>query len=167
MSEQIEQQDQQKEFYINLPVIDPQSKCMIVTRCSDLEYLYKRSDLDYNSDENSFTGMLCSVILSELKNNNLIIVAQELMNRLHAAMFNPKSDTNLQVVLANRTLRAYLGAMPIDTLTARVTLHDEHTELGEWATIFRQYIIPYLVEYEKYKTTDVESNEAAPDTETA
>ena len=103
---------------------------------------------EFEKGADPFEGMLVRVLASDFIDAGLKNNFTSLFARLHPALFNPATHPNLQVRLLNRSLRATMGAMPFDTMPERVTLSDDHTELGDWVSIYKIHILPCFVKNE-------------------
>lgn len=143
-----------------LKVTDKDTKEVTYVACNLNEYLYLRgpnpdTSIDIPEDP-VLVGSVIRMIGRDCEEASVSQTLQVIMDRAHGALFNPETPPIIQINLINRTLRAFLGAMPFDTILSRVTLLDNINDIQDWTINFRNNILPCLIKYEEYLTQPLE-----------
>lgn len=153
-----EKKEYREDFQISIRVLDRDTNEIIEKMVKVDEYLNLRKILTLGSAADvtdeirqmDIGASLIAVVCNECHDSVTPQSLQVILDRVHPSVFNPVLPTGTQIAMINRTLRAFLGAMPFDTMLARVSLQDLEIAAGEWATIFRKYILPCLIQYEDF-----------------
>jgi len=145
------------EIYLVMKVLNRETGEVSTQEVTNEEYLMLRArEFDPEHNMPALLGSLIRVVLSDGALQNIPQTIQVIVDRVHSAVFNPATTVPIQINLINRTLRAFLGGMPFETMAARITLQDVIIEPGQWALIFRKFIVPCLIQYENYLNTPLE-----------